>query len=209
MRQNGWLLLIKVLLAEDAHMVRGALVALLGFEPDIEVVAEVASGDDILPAARKHRADVAVLDIDLPGKDGLTAATEIHEHLPDCRTLILTSLGRPGTIRRALMNRVDGFMLKDAPADKLANAIRNVAAGQRVVDNQLALTAWDTTDCPLTNREVDILRLAAVGHNAVDIAAELFLSPGTVRNYLTSAVTKLNAKNRVDAIRIAREAEWL
>jgi two-component system, NarL family, response regulator DesR len=209
LRQNGWLLLIKVLLAEDAHMVRGALVALLGFEPDIEVVAEVASGDDILPAARKHRPDVAVLDIDLPGKDGLTAATEIHEHLPDCRTLILTSLGRPGTIRRALMNRVDGFMLKDAPSDKLANAIRDVAAGQRVVDNQLALTAWDTTDCPLTNREADILRLAAVGHNAVDIAAELFLSPGTVRNYLTSAVTKLNAKNRVDAIRIAREAEWL
>jgi two-component system, NarL family, response regulator DesR len=148
--------LIKVLLFEDAHMVRGALVALLGFEPNIEVVAEVASGDDILPAARKHRADVAVLDIDLPGKDGLTAATEIHEHLPDCRTLILTSLGRPGTIRRALMNRVDGFMLKDAPSDKVANAIRDVAAGQRVVDNQLALTAWDTTDCPLTNREVDI-----------------------------------------------------
>lgn len=99
-------------------MVRGALVALSGFEPDIEVVAEVASGDDVLPAARKHRADVAVLDIDLPGKDGLTAATEIHDHLPDCRTLILTSLGRPGTIRRALMNRVDGFMLKDAPSDK-------------------------------------------------------------------------------------------
>ncbi|SFP09606.1 two-component system, NarL family, response regulator DesR [Amycolatopsis arida] len=201
--------MIKVLLAEDVHMVRGALIALLGLEPDIEVVADVASGDEILPTAHKHRPDVAVIDIDLPGKDGLTAATEIHEALPDCRTLILTSLGRPATVRRALAARVNGFMLKDAPADKLANAIRDVTAGRRVVDSQLALTAWDTADCPLTRRELEILRLAAAGHNAADIAAQLFLSPGTVRNYLTTVVNKLNARNRVDAIRIARESDWL
>ncbi|MCR6483499.1 response regulator transcription factor [Amycolatopsis sp. OK19-0408] len=201
--------MIKVLVAEDVHMVRGALIALLGLEPDIEVVAGVASGDEILPAARRHQVEVAVIDIDLPGKDGLTAATEIHENLPDCRTLILTSLGRPGTVRRALTSRVNGFMLKDSPSDKLADAIRDVAAGGRVLDSQLALTAWDTADCPLTNRELEVLRLAASGRKAEEIAAELFLSPGTVRNHLTSVVSKLNARNRVDAIRIAVEAGWL
>jgi two-component system, NarL family, response regulator DesR len=200
---------IQVLLAEDMHMVRGALVALLNLEPDIEVVAEVASGDDILPTARRCHPEVAVIDIDLPGKDGLTAAAEIHDKLPDCRTLIVTSLGRPGTLRRALSARVSGFILKDAPAEKLANAIRDVAAGRRVVDADLALTAWESSDCPLTSREIEVLRLAASGADAVDIAARLFLSAGTVRNYLTTIVTKLNARNRVDAIRRAEEAGWL
>jgi two-component system response regulator DesR len=200
---------IRVLLAEDMHMVRGALVALLSLEPDIEVVAEVASGDDILPTARRVLPDVAVIDIDLPGKDGLTAAAEIHDRLPECRTLIVTSLGRPGTLRRALAARVAGFILKDAPAEKLANAIRDVAAGRRVVDADLALSAWENTDCPLTSREVEVLRMAASGADAVDIAARLFLSAGTVRNYLTTIVTKLNARNRVDAIRLAEEAGWL
>lgn len=201
--------MIKVLIAEDMHMVRGALVALLNMESDIEVVAEVSSGNDIMPAVKTHQPDVAVIDIDLPGKDGLTAATEIHENQPSCRTLILTSLGRPGTLRRALAARVGGFLLKDAPADKLANAIRGVSVGRRVVDGDLALAAWDSADCPLTGREVEVLRMAADGSDAVDIAAALFLSTGTVRNYLTTIVNKLNARNRVDAIRIARDAGWL
>jgi two-component system, NarL family, response regulator DesR len=200
---------IKVMIAEDVRMVRGALVALLRLESDIEVVAEVAGGDEILPAARATRPDVAVIDIDLPGKDGLTAATELHEHLPECRTLILTSLGRPGTLRRALAAKVGGFLLKDAPPDKLASAIREVAVGRRVVDSDLALAAWDSADCPLTGREIEVLRMAADGANAVDIAARLYLSAGTVRNYLTTAVTKLNARNRVDAIRIAKDSGWL
>jgi two-component system, NarL family, response regulator DesR len=200
---------IKVLIAEDVHMVRGALVALLRMEPDIEVVAEVAGGNDIMPTAKTTLPDVAVIDIDLPGKDGLTAAAELHEQLPACRTLILTSLGRPGTLRRALAAKVGGFLLKDAPPDKLASAIRDVSVGRRVVDSDLALAAWDTADCPLTGREIEVLRMAADGANAVDIAARLYLSAGTVRNYLTTAVTKLNARNRVDAIRIAKESGWL
>ncbi len=200
---------IKVLIAEDVHMVRGALVALLRMEPDIEVVAEVSGGNDIMPTARTTQPDVAVIDIDLPGKDGLTAAAELHEQLPTCRTLILTSLGRPGTLRRALAAKVGGFLLKDAPPDKLASAIRDVSIGRRVVDSDLALAAWDTADCPLTGREIEVLQMAADGANAVDIAARLYLSAGTVRNYLTTAVTKLNARNRVDAIRIAKESGWL
>src|SRR3954469_2087736 len=168
------------------HIVRGALVALLNLESDIQVVAEVASGDEILPMAKAVLPDVAVIDIDLPGKDGLTAASELHENLPECRTLILTSLGRPGTLRRALAARVGGFLLKDAPAEKLANAIRGVAVWRRVVDGDLALAAWDSADCPLTGREIEVLRMAAEGANAVEIAAGLFLSTGTVRNYLTT-----------------------
>lgn len=201
--------MIRVMLAEDMHMVRGALVALLNLEHDIEVVAEVASGNEIMPAARRCLPDVAIIDIDLPGKDGLTAAAELHENLPDCRTLIVTSLGRPGTLRQALSAKVAGFILKDAPAEKLANAIREVAAGRRVVDGDLAFTAWESTDCPLTQREVEILRMAATGADVVDVAAKLFLSAGTVRNYLTTIVTKLSARNRVDAIRLAQEAGWL
>jgi two-component system response regulator DesR len=200
---------IRVLLAEDMHMVRGALVALLNLESDIEVVAEVASGDEIVPRAREHRPHVAVIDIDLPGKDGLTAAGELYQELPDCRTLILTSLGRPGTVRRALDAKVTGFMLKDAPSDRLANAVRSVSIGRRVIDSELALSAWETDECPLTGREVEVLRLAARGRPVADIAAELFLSPGTVRNYLATVVTKLNARNRVDAIRIATDSAWL
>lgn len=200
---------IRVLLAEDMHMVRGALVALLELEPDIDVVAEVATGDDIVPTALKVIPDVAVIDIDLPGIDGLTAASHLHESVPACRTLILTSLGRPGTLRRALSARVGGFILKDAPSRDLADAIRRVAAGHRVVDSNLALAAWDSAECPLTAREIDVLRLAADGAEAPEIAARLFLSTGTVRNYLSTIATKLNARNRVDAIRIATEAGWL
>jgi two-component system response regulator DesR len=202
-------MVIRVLVAEDMHIVRGALVALLRLEPDIEVVSEVASGDEILTAARTSRTQVAVIDIDLPGKDGLTAATELHEQLPEVRTLILTSLGRPGTLRRALAAKVNGFLLKDAPAEKLANAVRGVAAGRRMVDGDLALAAWDTVECPLTPREIDVLRLTAEGCDTMEVAAKAFLSAGTVRNYLTTIVSKLNARNRVDAIRIAKESGWI
>ncbi|MCX2954818.1 response regulator transcription factor [Lentzea sp. NEAU-D7] len=201
--------MIRVLLAEDMHMVRGALIALLNLEPDIEVVAEVSSGDKIVPAARQHGPDVCVIDIDLPILDGLSAATKIRETMPQIRTLMLTSLGRPGTLRRALAARVDGFLLKDAPPAELADAIRRVAAGERVVDSQLALAAWDRGECPLTDRELEVLRLAANGADAPDIAVALSLSVGTVRNYMTTIMTKLNGRNRVDAIRIAEEAGWL
>lgn len=201
--------MIRVLIAEDMHMVRGALVALLDAAPDIDVVAEVASGNDILSTAMQHTPDVAVIDIDLPGKDGITAATELHESLPGCRTLIVTSMGRPGTLRRALSAKVRGFILKDAPPEDLADAIRRVADGRRVVDSVLALAAWDTAECPLTQRELDVLRLASSGADVAEIAAQLYLSIGTVRNYMAAIVAKLNARNRVDAIRIAVDADWL
>ncbi|MGW3559703.1 response regulator transcription factor [Streptomyces sp. NPDC000963] len=201
--------MIRVLLAEDMHMVRGALVALLRLEPDITVVAEVENGDQVVPAALEHRPDIAVLDVNLPGTDGLTAAGMLHELLPSCGTLMLTSLGRPGMLKRALLMRVSGFLLKDAPPEQLAGAIRKVAAGERVVDPELVLSAWDHTQSPLTSRETEVLQLAAQGAQVSEIARALSLSAGTVRNYLTTIVSKLNARNRVDAIRIAQEAGWL
>ncbi|MGW2697472.1 response regulator transcription factor [Streptomyces sp. NPDC001296] len=201
--------MIRILLAEDMHMVRGALVALLDLEDDLKVVSELERGAEILGAAREHRPDVAIIDIDLPGLDGLSAAELLHERLPECRALILTSLGRPGTLRRAMSAHVAGFLLKDAPPGELAQAVRRVAAGQRVVDPQLALAAWGGTESPLTTRETEVLQLAAQGTEPQEIAAHLRLSVGTVRNYLTTTVTKLNARNRVDAIRIARDSGWL
>ncbi|MFI0738580.1 response regulator transcription factor [Streptomyces sp. NPDC021100] len=201
--------MIRILLAEDMHMVRGALVALLDLEPDIEVVCQLERGDEIVEAALRHRPDVAVIDIDLPGTDGLTAAAELRERLPECRTLILTNLGRPGTLRRALAAHVSGYLLKDAPPDELAAAIRRVAKGQRSIDPELALAAWGGVESPLTARETEVLCLAAEGAEAGEIASRLHLSAGTVRNYLTTVVTKLNARNRVDAIRIARDSGWL
>lgn len=203
------MLSVNILLAEDVHMIRGALVALLELEPDFHVIASVDRGDVIVPTALEVRPDVAVIDVDLPGIDGLTAAAELHARLPGCRTLILTSLGRPGTLRRALAAHVSGFLLKDAPPDRLAHAVRTVAAGQRVIDPQLALTAWDCPENPLSPRETEVLRLAAQGADAAEVAGCLYLSKGTVRNYLTTIVAKLNARNRVDAIRIAEEAGWI
>ncbi|MFH0243039.1 DNA-binding response regulator [Streptomyces sp. HK10] len=203
------MLSVKILLAEDVHMIRGALVALLEMEPDLSVVAAVERGDLVVERALETRPDVAVLDIDLPGADGLTAAAELHERLPGCRTLILTSLGRPGTLRRALAAHVTGFLLKDTPSDRLAHAVRSVARGQRVIDPQLALSAWDCPDNPLSPRELEVLRLAARGADAAEIAGTLYLSKGTVRNYLTTVVAKLNARNRIDAVRIAEEAGWI
>jgi two-component system response regulator DesR len=200
--------LLEILLAEDVHMVRGALVALLELEGDLRVVAEVDSGDMIVPMALETNPDVAVIDIDLPGMDGLTAAELLHKELPSCRTLILTGLARPGTLRRALSPAVTGVLLKEAPSSQLAMTIRAVAAGRRMVDPELALSAWDIGENPLTGREIEVLELAAKGAEAPEIAADLRLSLGTVRNHLTKIVIKLNARNRVDAIRIAYESGW-
>jgi two-component system, NarL family, response regulator DesR len=201
--------MIRVLIAEDMRILRDTLVALLELEDDLDVVVDLASGDEIVPAALRHRPDVAVIDIDLPGVDGLTAAAELHERLPQCRTLILTGLGRPGTLRRALAAQVSGYMVKDAPSQALIDTIRRVAAGERVIDPKVAIAALEATDNPLSPREAEVLRRHAAGASAAEIAAEMYLSYGTVRNYLASAVTKLGARNRVDAARIAGEAGWL
>jgi two-component system response regulator DesR len=200
---------IRILLAEDTHMVRGALVALLSLEPDIEVVAEVDRGDLIEAAALQHEPDIAVIDIDMPGMDGVSAAGRLREVMPGCRSLILTSLGRPGMLHRALAAHVSGFLLKDAPASRLADAIRRISNGERVIDSELALAAWEGGHNPLTGRETEVLKLAAEGADIVEIASRLYLSHGTVRNYLTTIVTKLNARNRLDAVRIAEQAGWL
>lgn len=200
---------ITVLIAEDMHMVRGALVALLNLATDIQIIGEVARGDDIVDAVKRLTPQVAVIDIGLPGIDGLPAAQLLREQAPACRVLILTALGRPGMLRRALSARVDGFLVKDASPDRLADAIRQVTAGRRVIDSELVMAAWKQGECPLSQRELDVLTTAARGSDTTDIAAELHLSPGTVRNYLTAAVTKLNARNRVGAIRIASDAGWL
>jgi two-component system response regulator DesR len=200
---------IKVLIAEDMHLIRGALVALLSLEADMEVVAELERGDVIVDAARRTRPDVAVLDIDLPGMDGLTAAGLLYDELPECRTLILTGLSQPGHLLRALKVHVRGFIVKDAPADTLADGIRRVAAGQRVIDPDLVAVALETGVSPLTPRETDVLRAAEDGIATDEIGTELSLSAATVRNYLSNAITKVGARNRIDAIRIARNAGWL
>lgn len=200
---------IKLLLAEDVRILRGALMAVLALEEDLEFVADVERGDEIVPEALRRLPDVAIIDIDLPGMDGLTAAALLHEKLPSCRTLILTAFGRPGTLRRAMEAQVSGFILKDAPPARLVNAVRDVAAGGRVIDPQLAMSMWESPGNPLSRRETEILRMAARGTDPGEIASSLHLSLGTVRNYLTTIVIKLNARNRVDAIRIASEAGWI
>lgn len=201
--------MIRTLVAEDMHLIRGALVALLGAEADIEVVAEVERGDEIVSTALRARPDVAVIDIYLPGMNGLDAAGALHERLPGCHTLILTALGTPGTLRRAMAAHVRGFLPKDAPPAKLADGIRRVGNGQRIIDPDLAVAALELDDNPLTVREQDVLGVAAEGAKVSEIADRLFLSDGTVRNYLSKIVAKVGARNRVDAIRRAREAGWL
>jgi len=199
----------RVLLAEDMQILRDTLAALLRLEDDIDVVAEISNGRDIVPSVKAHRPDVAILDIDLPGTDGLTAAAELYEQCPGCRVLILTVLNKPGSLRQALAAHAAGFLPKDAPAADLVDAIRRVARGEQVVDHQLALRALEVPDSPLTPRETEVLRHFATGAHPSEIAAQLYLSYGTVRNYLASSVTKLGARNRVDAVRIATEAGWL
>jgi two-component system, NarL family, response regulator DesR len=201
--------MIRVLIAEDMHMIRGALVALLQLEPDIEVVAELERGDTIVESALRTNPDVAVVDIDLPGLDGLSAAAQLHEQLPSCRILVLTGLSQPGNLLRALKVHVRGFLLKDAPASQLANAVRSVAAGRRVLDPELVAAAVETGTSPLSDREADVLRSAESGLSTEDIGRELNLTGATVRNYLSNAIGKLGARNRLDAIRIAKDAGWL
>jgi two-component system response regulator DesR len=200
---------IRVLIAEDMHLIRGALVALLSLEEDMEVVAQLERGDAIVETAVLTRPDVAVLDIDLPGLDGLTAAGRLYDKLPECRTLVLTGLSQPGHLLRALKVHVRGFIVKDAPADMLADGIRRVAAGERVIDPDLVAAALETGVSPLTPRETDVLRAAEDGIATDEIAARLALSPATVRNYLSNGITKVGGRNRIDAIRIARNAGWL
>jgi two-component system response regulator DesR len=200
---------IRVLIAEDMHLIRGALVALLSLEDGMDVVAELDRGDQIVEAALRTRPDVAVLDIDLPGLDGLSAAALLHAELPSCRTLVLTGLSQPGTLLRALKVHVRGFIVKDAPAATLADGIRRVAAGERVIDPDLVAAALETGASPLTSRETDVLRAAAGGVSTEQIGSELALSPATVRNYLSNSIAKVGARNRIDAIRIARDAGWL
>jgi two-component system response regulator DesR len=200
---------IRVLLAEDQGTVRGALAALLRLEADMEVVAEVERGDAVVPKAREVRPDVALLDIEMPGGDGLSAAKALHQQLPSCRIVILTTFGRSGYLRRAMDSGVVGFLLKEAPASQLAVAIRRVMEGERVVDPELALAALAEGNNPLTNREREVLSVALSGASLADIAAQLILSEGTVRNHLSTAIQKLGAHNRMEAARLADQRGWL
>ncbi|HZS75094.1 MAG TPA: response regulator transcription factor [Ktedonobacteraceae bacterium] len=201
--------MIRVLLAEDQAMVRGALAALLNREQDITVVAEVARGDEVLAAALSATPDVALLDIEMPGGSGIEAAAALHTHLPQCKVLILTTFGRPGYLRRAMEQGAVGFLVKDAPAAQLATAIRRAVAGERVVDPLLASAALSEGENPLTEREQVILQLVRQGASNAEIASALVLTEGTVRNYLSSAMQKLNASTRVEAAVRAEQKGWL
>lgn len=201
--------MIRVLLAEDQATVRDALAALLGLQLDLDVVATVGRGDDVLAAAEKVSPDVAVLDVEMPGMSGLEAAVQLHERLPQCKVIVLTTFGRPGYLRRAIQGGAVGFLLKEAPAAQLADAIRRVAGGGRVVDPGLAADALSAGECPLTERERDVLAATARGESTTDIAAALFLTEGTVRNYLSEAINKLGARNRREAAHIAEQQGWL
>jgi two-component system response regulator DesR len=201
--------MIRLLLADDQELIRTALAALLELQSDFEVVAAVGRGDEVVAAAKAHEADVALLDIEMPGIDGLAAAAVLAQELPRCRSLILTTFGRPGYLRRAFESGASGFVVKDAPAEQLADAIRRVAAGERVVDPALAAATLASGASPLTARERDVLVAARPGATIAEIAEKLFLSEGTVRNYLSSAIAKAGARNRAEAVRTADEQGWL
>ncbi len=200
---------IRILLAEDQALVRGALAALLGLEPDMEVVAEVGRGDQVLPAVRAARPDVALLDVELPVRDGLSLAADLQRAAPGCRVVILTTFGRPGYLRRALEAGVAGYLLKDAPSAELARAVRRVCAGERVVAPELALQALHLGESPLSERERQVLAASRSGCAVAELAAQLHLSEGTVRNHLSAAIQKLGVQNRVEAARLAEERGWL
>ena len=200
---------IRVLLAEDQAMIREALAALLSFEDDIEVVAQVGRGDEVTAAALASKPDVALLDIEMPGMDGLTAAAALSKASPGTRIVILTTFGRPGYLRRAMEAGASGFVVKDSPADRLARTIRQVLSGQRVIDPELAAAALSEGASPLTPRERDVLAASQDGTTIAEIAAALYLSEGTVRNYLSSCIQKTGARNRAEALRVAEERGWL
>jgi two-component system, NarL family, response regulator DesR len=201
--------MIRILLAEDQGMVRGALASLLNLEPDLDVVGQVPTGDRVVAEALRLAPDVALLDIEMPGLDGLAAAEALRRAVPACRVLILTTFGRPGYLRRAMDAGASGFLVKDGPVELLADAIRRILAGERVIDPKLAVAALSTGDNPLSPRERDVLRAATDGSTATDIARQLHLSEGTVRNYLSSAIQKTNARNRLEAATTATENGWL
>jgi two-component system response regulator DesR len=200
---------ISVLLADDQALVRGALAALLDLEPDLEVIAQVGSGQEAVDACAQHAPDVALLDVEMPGMDGITATAELKKIAPSVRVLIVTTFGRPGYLRRALRAGADGFVVKDTPAAQLADAVRRVAAGLRVIDPALAADSVVVGESPLTVRETDVLRVARHGGTVDDIARELTLSDGTVRNHLSSAIGKTGARTRSEAARIATDNGWL
>jgi two-component system response regulator DesR len=200
---------IRLLLADDQALVRGALSALLGLEPDLEVVAEVGSGDKVLAAVKEHRPDVALLDVEMPGLDGISAAAAVRAECPQTRVLIVTTFGRPGFLHRAMKSGASGFVVKDTPAAQLAEAVRRVHAGLRVVDPSLATDSLVAGESPLTPRETDVLRAAQGGSSVAAIARSLFLSEGTVRNHLSAAIGKTGSGNRTEAVRIAEGNGWL
>ncbi|HEX3811714.1 MAG TPA: response regulator transcription factor [Mycobacteriales bacterium] len=200
---------IRLLLADDQELVRSALCALLELEEDFEVVASVGRGDEVVDAACEQRPDVALLDIEMPGLDGLAAAAVLATQLPHCKVVILTTFGRAGYLRRAMEAGAVGFVVKDAPAEVLADAVRRVMAGERVIDPALAASTLAAGKSPLTPRERDVLTAARSAVTVAEIAAKLYLSEGTVRNYLSAAITKTSARNRLDALRIADERGWL
>lgn len=200
---------VRVLLAEDQGMMRGALALLLGMEPDIEVVAQVGAGDEIVSAALDSRPDVALLDIELPNRSGLDAAADLREECPDCRVLILTTFGRPGYLRRAMEAGAVGFLVKDGPVEDLAEAIRQALRGETVIDPALAAAALSAGPSPLTTREADVLKAAVDGATVADIAGKVHLSESTVRNYLSAAIGKTGTRNRMEAVREARQRGWL
>ncbi len=200
---------IRVLIAEDQAMIRGALKALLSFEPDIEVIADVGRGDEVLDAALASSPDVALLDIEMPGLDGLEVARMLRERLPSCRSLILTTFARPGLVRRSMESGAQGYLLKDSPHQDLARAIRRCAAGEPVIDPSLAIEALASGANPLSPRERDVLVESSHGGTVSEVARALFLSEGTVRNHVSAAIQKLDARNRADAARIAKEKGWI
>jgi two-component system response regulator DesR len=200
---------IRVLLADDQALVRGALAAMLGLEADIEVVAQVGSGDEVVEAARRVRPDVALLDVQMPGKDGLTAAAELRVALPGCRVIVCTTFGRPGYLSRAMAAGALGFVVKDAPPEQLVDAVRRVHAGLRVVDPVLAAESLASGASPLTDREREVLLRARDGGTVSDLAKALHLSDGTVRNHLSSAIGKTGSRTRAEAVRLAEEHGWL
>ncbi|GAA1554424.1 response regulator transcription factor [Actinomadura kijaniata] len=201
--------MIRVLLAEDQGMVRGALAALLGLEEDLTVVGEAGTGAEAVAVAVRTRPDVALLDIEMPDGDGLTAAAGIRAAVPGCRVVILTTFGRPGYLRRAMEAGASAFLIKDGPAAELAAAVRRVVAGERVIDPALAAAALSAGPNPLSPRERDVLAAGADGSTIADIAARLHLSEGTVRNYLSSAISKVGVRNRIEAARAAERQGWL
>jgi two-component system response regulator DesR len=200
---------IRLLLADDQALVRGALAALLRLEPDLDVVSEVGSGEEVVDAARIARPDVALLDVEMGAVDGITATAALRAAMPRCRVLVVTTFGRPGYLRRAMEAGASGFVVKDTPARQLADAVRRVHAGLRVVDASLAAETLAVGDSPLTRREGEVLAAARSGSTVADMAALLHLSEGTVRNHLSAAIGKTGARTRTEAVRIADEHGWL